>query len=312
MRGTLPILFDCQFDISPTSKLLTPSIKSEPMQPSFVKQPVVTKPKTGEEFNFEVVTVNAKGKITNRNRHTKTQVIEKVNGVSLEMVYIPSGEFMMGSPKDKGGDREKPQHKVIIKQPFYMGKFPITQAQWQAVMDNNPANFKGKNKPVESISWNDAIAFCEKLTKITGKDYRLPSEAEWEYACRAGTTTPFYFGETITPDLANYNGKSTYGSGPKGIYRAKTIEVGQFPPNAFGLYDMHGNVWEWVADGLHDDYKGAPSDGRVWKGGNESFRVLRGGSWYFIPTRVRTANRFWSNPDFRIDVFGFRVAARAF
>jgi len=324
MRGTLPILFDCQFDISPTSKLLTPS---EPVkkvikkQSSFletigfakkpVSKPVVTKPKTGEEFNFEVVTVNAQGKITNRNRHTKTQVIEKVNGVPLEMVYIPSGEFMMGSPKDKGGDGEKPQHKVTIKQPFYMGKYPITQAQWQAVMGDDTSKFKGKNKPVESISWNSAITFCEKLAKITANDYRLPSEAEWEYACRAGTTTPFYFGETITPDLANYDGNYTYGSGPKGVYRKQTTEVGQFSPNAFGLYDMHGNVYDWVADSWHENYKNAPNDGGIWKeGANKSYRVLRGGSWCDFPGYSRAAYRNRFNPDNRNYGVGFRVVRR--
>ncbi|MDM8564118.1 SUMF1/EgtB/PvdO family nonheme iron enzyme [Candidatus Halobeggiatoa sp. HSG11] len=258
---------------------------------------------------FETVTVDIKGKIINRKQHKTIQIVEDINGVSLEMVYIPSGEFMMGSDKEK---TEKPIHKVTIKQPFYMSKYPIIQAQWQAVMGNNPSNFKGENRPVENISWKDAIEFCEKLSKLTNQIYRLPSEAEWEYACRAGTTTPFYFGETITPELANYNGNYTYGSGSKGKYRKQTTEVGIFLPNNFGLYDMHGNVWEWCADGWYDNYKDVPTDGSVWEKDNEN-RVLRGGSWGSIPYFFRSAYRNRdSYPSYGI---GFRlvgVAARTF
>ncbi len=250
-----------------------------------------------------MVTVDTKGKITSRKPHTATQIIEQVNDIPLEMVYIPAGEFMMGSNKY---DREKPIHKVTIKQPFYMVKYPITQAQWQAVMGNNPANFKGDKRPVEMVSWNDAIKFCEKLSKLTKQTYRLPSEDEWEYACRADTTTPFYFEENITTDLANYNGNYTYGSGPKGKYHEQTTEVGIFPPNVFGLYDMHGNVWEWCADGWHDNYKNAPIDGSVWGNGSEN-RVLHGGSWNYDPNLVRSALRPWYVPTKRHYYVGFRV-----
>jgi formylglycine-generating enzyme required for sulfatase activity len=134
-----------------------------------------------------------------------------------------------------------------------MGKYEVTQAQYQAIMGNNPSNFKGEKRPVEQVSWNDAVKFCEELSKKTGRAYRLPSEAEWEYAARAGTDTPFHFGETITTDLANYNGNFTYASAPKGEYRKETTDVGIFPPNSFGLYDMCGNVWEWCLDKYHNN-----------------------------------------------------------
>jgi formylglycine-generating enzyme required for sulfatase activity len=288
LRRTLPILFDCQFD-----ELWTPSSGSEKLW---------TPSSSGEEFEFEVVTVNAKGKITQRRQHKATQQTEWFNGVSLERVYIPGGSFKMGSTKY---DSEKPPHQVTIK-PFYLGKYPVTQAQWQAVMGNNPSGFKGEKRPVEKVSWNQAVEFCQKLSAREGETYRLPSEAEWEYACRAGTTTPFYFGETITSDLVNYDGNYPYGSAPKGTYRKETTEVGQFPPNAFGLYDMHGNVWEWCADIFHDNYQGAPIDGSVWEKGGKG-RVRRGGSWYDGADDCRTANRDWSDPVDRDGDVGFRV-----
>ncbi|MFN6211932.1 MAG: formylglycine-generating enzyme family protein [Microcystis sp.] len=182
-----------------------------------------------------------------------------------------------------------------------MGKYPITQAQWKAVaslpkierdLSLNPSNFSGNNRPVEKVSWYDAVEFCQRLSKATGRDYRLPSEAQWEYACRGGTTTPFYFGETITPDLANYDGNYIYAQGPKGIYRQETTPVGKFPPNAFGLYDMHGNVQEWCADAWHNNYKDAPTDGSVWiENGNHS--PLRGGSWDLSPSYCRSASRIY-------------------
>ncbi len=175
---------------------------------------------------------------------------------------------------------------------FFLGKYPVTQKQYEAVMGNNPSYFKGPNRPVENVSWNDTTEFFQRLSQKTGRQYRLPSEAEWEYACRAGTTTPFYFGETITTDLANYNGNYTYGSAPKGIYREETTDVGSFPPNAFGLYDMHGNVWEWCQDVWHENYSGAPTDGSAWEsGGDSSYRMLRGVSWHNHPKNCRCANR---------------------
>ncbi|MEM6404677.1 MAG: SUMF1/EgtB/PvdO family nonheme iron enzyme, partial [Cyanobacteria bacterium P01_D01_bin.116] len=219
------------------------------------------------------------------------------NGVTLEMVLIPSGSFMMGAPEDEkeSRDSERPQHKVNI-QPFFMGKYQVTQEQYQAIMGKNPSRFQGKKQPVEKVSWNNAVEFCTKLSELTGKEYRLPSEAEWEYACRAGTTTPFHFGETITTDLANYNGDYIYGAAPKGKYRQETTDVGTFRANSFGLYDMHGNVWEWCLDDWHNSYDGAPTDGSVWVNhhneNDNPFRVLRGGSWANYPDNCRSASRY--------------------
>lgn len=192
-----------------------------------------------------------------------------------------------------------------------MGKFPVTQAQYQIVMGKNPSYFFNNrgSRPIENISWNNAVAFCEKLTQQTSQIYRLPSEAEWEYACRAGTETPFHFGTTITTDLANYDGSFTYGSGPSGEYRQQTTEVGSFSPNAFGLYDMHGNVWEWCQDIWHSNYKGAPTDGSAWvESGDQDKRVLRGGSWNDDPEGCRSAYRDDDNPrEFGTNI-GFRIA----
>ncbi|MDE5111983.1 MAG: formylglycine-generating enzyme family protein, partial [Trichodesmium sp. St7_bin2_1] len=158
------------------------------------------------------------------------------------------------------------------------------------------------------VKWNEAVEFCKRLSKLTGRNYRLPSEAEWEYACRAGTTTPFYFGETITTELVNYYGNRTYGNGPKGEYRGQTTPVGQFPANAFGLYDMHGNVWEWCADEWHDNYASAPTDGSVCLNGDNKYSPLRGGSWAIIPNYCRSAFRdLYIRRDVLTYTFGFRV-----
>jgi formylglycine-generating enzyme required for sulfatase activity len=247
-----------------------------------VEQPqLLTKPDQVNQFEFDVVTVNAKGERINRSRGRAEFFTEDLgNNVVLEMVAIPGGQFLMGSPENEPQrhDSESPQHTVTV-QPFFMGKFPVTQAQWAAVavlekveidLELDPSYFKGANRPVEQVSWNHAIEFCARLSNKTGKSYRLPSEAEWEYACRAGTTTPFYFGETITTELANYNGNTTYGSGIKGQYRQQTTDVGIFPPNPFGLFDMHGNIWEWCQDEWHQNYNEAPTDGSAWLSDNDN------------------------------------------
>ncbi|MFN9597642.1 MAG: SUMF1/EgtB/PvdO family nonheme iron enzyme [Dolichospermum sp.] len=228
-------------------------------------------------------------------------------GVVLEMVAIPGGKFLMGSPEGQGDDSEKPQHQVTVP-PFFMGKYPVTQAQWERVADlpkvkidlrSKPSHFQGANLPVENVSWHDAQEFCARLSKATGKLYRLPSEAEWEYACRANTTTPYYFGDTITTDLVNHNGK--YG---------KTTDVGKFYPNAFGLYDMHGNVWEWCEDGWHKNYINAPiwpNDSIAWISSNNK-QILRGGSWIDLRGLCRSACRNGNNAYYRCYDYGFRVA----
>ncbi|MBW4508190.1 MAG: formylglycine-generating enzyme family protein [Scytonematopsis contorta HA4267-MV1] len=243
--------------------------------------------------------------------------------IILEMVSIPGGQFIMGSPKtdEESTDDERPQHEVSV-QPFFMGKYPVTQAQWRAVaklpqvnceLNPDPSDFKEDNLPVESISWDEAIEFCDRTSKYTGKKYRLPSEAEWEFACRGGTTTPFHFGEKITAELANHDGECIYASRTNRVDRNKTTPVGGFEvANAFGLYDMHGNVWEWCADDWHSNYGNAPNNGNAWIINNvddndKQFKILRGGSWVNYPEFCRSASRGSSNlSDFCYNV-GFRV-----
>jgi formylglycine-generating enzyme required for sulfatase activity len=231
------------------------------------------------------------------------------NGVKLEMIAIPGGTFWMGSPANEAerGDNESPQHQVTVPS-FFMGKYPLTQAQYQAIMGHNPSYFIGNNRPVETVSWDHAVTFCRKLSQRTGKNYRLPSEAEWEYACRAGTKTPFSFGDNITTDLVNYNGNYPYKSAPKGKYREQTTDVGNFPPNAFGLYDMHGNVWEWCEDDWHENYINAPINGSAWKNRSGSnIKLLRGGSWYYFARYCRSALRLKDSRGLCYRLYGFRV-----
>jgi formylglycine-generating enzyme required for sulfatase activity len=233
------------------------------------------------------------------------------NGVKLEMIAIPRGTFLMGSPENEAErqDYESPKHQVTVPS-FFMGKYPLTQAQYQAILGSNPSYFKGNNRPVETVSWDDAVLFCQKLSQRTGKSYRLPSEAEWEYACRAGTKTPFSFGDNITPDLVNYDGNYPYKSAPKGKYREQTTDVETFTPNSFGLYDMHGNVWEWCEDDWHENYINAPTDGSAWNSrSGSSTKMLRGGSWGRNARFCRAALRGRSSRDLRSRDFGFRVVS---
>ncbi len=269
---------------------------------------------------FEVITVNETGEVADRQTKQADEYQEDLgSGVILNMTAIPAGEFVMGSPAEEEGrrDSEGPQHTVTVPK-FFMERFQVTQAQYEAVMGINPSRLQGANRPVEKVTWNDAVAFCEKLSEQTGRTYRLPSEAEWEYACRAGTTTPFHFGGTITTDLANYRGTDweyegntilgNYGQGPKGVFREETTDGGSFSANVFGLYDMHGNVWEWCQDVWHDNYEGAPTDGSAWtEGGNQSLRVLRGGSWSNDPGVCRSAFRYGGAPGDALGNVGFRV-----
>jgi formylglycine-generating enzyme required for sulfatase activity len=193
-----------------------------------------------------------------------------------------------------------------------LGKYQVTQEEWAAVMRENPSRFKGDDRlPVENVSWNDCQEFIKRLNgRKDGYVYRLPSEAEWEYACRAGTTTPFSFGETLTTAQANYDGNYPYGGGPKGEYRKKTTRVGSFPPNAWGLHDMHGNVWEWCQDGWYENYDGAPTDGRVREQDSDNVRVVRGGSWLDYAGGCRSALRNRGAPDYRDGFVGVRLAVR--
>ena len=331
-----------QFKLEPEEPKQPVIVPEEPKQPVIVpeepkKTVIVTPPLS--VFNFEIVGVNAKGEQIKKESKQSQYFREDLGSdITLEMVAIPGGTFTMGTEDEEierlvkklrweGFRRERPQHEVTIK-PFDLGKYPITQAQWKAIADrqdlkvekdlnHNPASSKDRSdsdrRPVEKVNWYDAVEFCARLSKLTGGEYRLPSEAEWEYACRAGTTTPFYFGETITGELANYRASETYAEEVKGEYRKETTAVGQFPPNAFGLYDMHGNVWEWCADTWHDNYDGAPTDGSAWiENGDDNRSPPRGGSWYYFPFLCRSAYRF---NDFRRGYsnngYGFRVVCGA-
>ena len=243
---------------------------------------------------------------------TAKSFTEDLDGVKLEMVAIPGGKFIMGSPESEGIDSEKPQHEVTV-QPFYIGKYSVTQAQYKKIMGKNPSSFTGEErKPVERVSWNDAVEFCRKISEKTGKEYRLPSEAEWEYACRSVISKdltveqwnekyhqPYYFGESITGEQVNYY--ETVG---------RTTIVGKYPPNAFGLYDMHGNVWEWCQDDWHKDYIGAPSEGNAWLSSEGNKKVIRGGSWFDDPYDCRSASRFSFYPEGSSYYYGFRVVCR--
>ena len=273
------------------------------------------------QFPFNSVKLNSKGEIIDRISGKATYFSEDLgNGVMLDMVKIPGGTFKMGASQgeESASEAEFPQHDVKVSE-FWMGGFAVTQAQWKAIallpkvkidLKSDPSNFKGEELPVEQVSWNEAKEFCDRLSKKTGKIFDLPTEAQWEYACRTGTTTPFHFGETITTDVANFDGNFTYRKASKGTYRGKTIEVGSFDPNAFGLYNMHGNVWEWCLDPWHENYDGAPKDDRVWDASNDSgaqYRLLRGGSWNYNPGYCRSANRYSIDPVNQSGSIGFRV-----
>jgi formylglycine-generating enzyme required for sulfatase activity len=241
-------------------------------------------------------------------------------GVALTMVKIPAGSFLMGSPEDEAerSENEGPQHEVRLGA-YFMAQTPITQAQWRAVarwqrvgrvLDPCPSNIEGANRPVELVSWFDALEFCRRLSQRTGQSYGLPSEAQWEYACRAGSATPFHFGATLTPELANYNGNHVYGNGPKGTYREQTTEVASFPANGWGLHDMHGNVYEWCQDHWHDSYNFAPGDDQPWlipAAAADEPRLLRGGSWISSPRGCRSAVRGLIQPVNAFGNVGFRV-----
>ena len=255
------------------------------------------------------------------------------SGTGPDLILIPTGRFQMGSPeherkkameagsKKSWLDRETPQHWVGIEQPIAMGRYPVTVGQWRAFAQATgwqpsgqfnwaaPGFRQADYHPVVGVSWKDAQQYLHWLGEQTGERYRLPSEAEWEYACRAGTKTAFYFGETIGTDLANYDGNYSYNGSPKGVHRQGTSRVGEFAPNPWGLFDMHGNVWEWVQDPVHDNYEGAPNTSVAWEeGGDATRRILRGGSWLYAPHYLRSALRNGFSAALGKDIVGFRVA----
>ncbi len=284
-----------------------------------VQEPIVTeapaKPTTGNFFvpkskgaanrNPNAAEPRAMSPAGTKSAAEKTRVF-----AGMEFCWCPPGKFTMGSPADEEehSEDEGPLHEVTFSQGFWMEKYAVTQAQWRKEVGNAPSFFKGSERlPVENISWNDCQRFIKRL-KGTGEGlFRLPSEAEWEYACRAGTITPFHFGETISTDQANYDGDYSYGPGKEGLCRGKTTPVGSFPANPWGLHDMHGNVWEWCQDWYHDSYTRAPAGGSAWKSPAGSSRVLRGGSWFDQPGFCRAAFRGSRDPDYRDERYGFRL-----
>jgi eukaryotic-like serine/threonine-protein kinase len=266
------------------------------------------------KISFTSVKLNNQGNVIDKPAGSAEIFTESLsNHVELTMVKIPAGKFLMGSldSEQYRDEYESPQHQVNVSE-FYLGRTLVTQSQWTAIMGKNPSHFKGNDKlPVEQVSWLDAMNFCQKLSQTTGRTYRLPSEAEWEYACRAGTTTPFAFGETITPAVINYNGNYLYGAEAKGESRGKTTPIGTFPPNLFGLYDLHGNLWEWCLDEWVNNYNGASTDGSArgdisLRDKNKN-RLLRGGSWFNNASSCRSANRNYNAASYSNDIIGFRV-----
>jgi formylglycine-generating enzyme required for sulfatase activity len=231
-----------------------------------------------------------------------------------EMVVVPAGSFMMGS--EGSGGYEYPRHRVTFARPLAVGKFEVTFAEWDACVTERGCTHSpgdegwGRGKqPVMNVSWNDIThQYLPWLSRKTGKSYRLPTEAEWEYVARAGTTTPFWWGSSISTNQANYDGTGTYGGGPKGENRGRTVPVDSFAANPWGLYNVHGNLWEWVQDCWNQGYNGAPSDGSAWTTGDCGKRVVRGGGWAYHPQDLRAAYRFSWDPSSQLRVFGFRVA----
>ena len=274
-------------------------------------------------IEFETLKVDRYGELTKTIRGKVLASAEDLgSGTSLEMIQIPAGTFMMGAARAEGdaSAEGEPQRKVTIPS-FWMGKYTITQSQWRqflalkerTVLESCQPLPLGEraNQPINGISWPEAVDFCHWLSQLSGRDYRLPSPAQWEYACRANTTTPFYFGETITSDLANYNGNYSYGQGPRGCDRQQMTDVGSFVPNGFGLYDMHGNVWEWCLDNWHiacpDGFPYNVDSGDLARRLSGQTKVLRGGSWFYQPTDCRSAHRLSYPFHSRTDDIGFRV-----
>jgi len=288
---------------------------------------IAPKPIKTQRNKLETVKVNSRGETIQKLRFETTYFEENLGGgVSLKMVHIPSGKFVMGAAKKEKetSKNEYPQREIVLPE-FWIGQYVVTQAQWKATMGPKIINTKKTDyatshittnkvkkplQPIDNIFWTNAIDFCQKLSQKTGRDYRLPSNAQWEYACRAGTTTPFHFGNTLTPNLANYNGNYTYDQGPKGSYREQTTEVGCFPPNAFGLYDMHGNAWEWCLDGWQNFEVGSSLEQNIQRLSRQK-KSLRGGSWFYLPTNCRSAYHLTYPFHNRTDDIGFRVVCLA-
>ena len=248
------------------------------------------------------------------NDHDRIIPPKFTNSFGMQFVWISPGTFLMGSPKEeKEREPDETQHQVTLTRGFYMGVHLVTQDQWQGVMGDNPSKFLGKflgekNLPVDNVSWDDCQVFVKKLREKDKKPYRLPTEAEWEYSCRAGTRTPFYFGETLSTDQVNYDGSFVYGNGIKGVYRKRTTPVGILPANAWGLFDMHGNLAEWCQDWFEDFQPNHAVDPQGPENGSD--RIARGGSWYFTPATCRSARRLRYPPGGKDEYSGVRVCFR--
>ncbi len=279
-------------------------------------QPNLQNPLGLKTFAFEVATVDRAGTVKQHQRHIAQFFPEHIEGAQpLEMVAIASGKFTMGASKSETDTQEYdlPRHRVKLPS-FFISKHPITQAQWAAVanlpkvkrdLDPDPSHFRGQDRPVESVSWLEAVEFCDRISKHTGRRYQLPSEAQWEYACRAGTQTPFHTGETITSQLADYIGTATYRAEAAGEYRQSTLPVGHFSPNAFGLQDMHGNVWEWCSDRWSREYRRVPKNSLAQ---HSQMRAIRGGGWLNKPVEIRSASRSGYAETALNRTIGFRVS----
>ena len=266
-----------------------------------------------EPLAYSFVTVNSSGQVVSHTSGLAEGLAVDIGADQpMAMIALPGGTFSMGSPAGEGYADEKPRHEVCVV-PFFIGRFPVTQGQWMALMGEDKGwRFRGLRKSVHNVSWQEALEFCERLAELTGHAFRLPSEAQWEYACRGGMESAFSCGPTITTDLANYNGEYTYLGAPQGPYRHVLLDVDAFPANPFGLHEMHGNLWEWCTDPWHGRYNGAPADGRVWdEGGSNRGRVARGGSWHETPDLCRSASRLKLPYDEGDEMIGFRVVIDA-
>jgi len=290
IKGVLPMMFDCHYN-----EIWTPSAANSGRSR-----------RNGERNHQQGMSGQ-----TGQDQYGKyTDLV--IKKITQRLRFIPAGNFLMGSPESEPQRQSgETQHAVSIENAVWMADTACTQALWKKVMGDNPSHFtkyfgNSSTNPVESVSWDEVQVFLQRAnTHIPNRVIRLPSEAEWEYACRAGTHTPFSFGNTITPKQVNYDGNSSYHNGNKGVYREKTVVVKSFTPNPWGLYQMHGNVWEWCQDRYHD-YANTPTDGSAATDGDSACRVLRGGSWNLFPSRLRSARRDFNSSDDRYNNFGFR------
>ena len=280
---------------------------------------IISRKSEFETLSFNTVKLNLKGEVIDRPFSKVIYFREDLgNGITLDMVKIPAGTFKMGAAQGEDARKDEfPQRDIRVSE-FWMGRFAVTQDQWEVMAASSdkikrdlvlyPSTLNGDKLPVEKVSWDDTKEFCDRLSRKARRIYDLPTEAQWGYICRAGTTTPFHFGETITTDMANFDGNHTYAQTSKGIYREKAIAVDSFHPNTFGLYNMHGNIGEFCLDDWHDNYEGAPSNDSAWESASsDSGKILRGGNRHYRPSYCRSASRTHSRFFTAINGVGFRI-----